>query len=142
MELGLRGREGSRRVEHTQRERTEKETARQSSQTPQSRSPSKLWLLENLAVQFSSVAQSCPTICDPMDCSTPALAVHPNSRSLLKLMSIGTVMPSSHLILCRPLLLPPSSFPTLGSFPVSQFFASCGQSTGVSASASVLPMNT
>ena len=61
--------------------------------------------------------------------------------SLLKLMSIELVMPSSHLILCRPLLLPPSIFPATGSFPVSQFFASGGQSNVVSASASVLPIN-
>ena len=53
-----------------------------------------------------------------------------------------SVMPSYHLILCRPLLLLPSIFPSIGSFPVSQFFASGGQSIGVSALASVLPMNT
>ena len=51
-----------------------------------------------------------------------------SSRSLLKLMSIKSVMPSNHLILCRPLHLLPSVFPT-GSFPVSQFFASGGQSS-------------
>ena len=62
--------------------------------------------------------------------------------SLLKLMSIESVMPSSHLILCRPLLLLPSIFQASGSFPMSQLFASGGQSTGVSASPSVLPMNT
>ena len=62
-----------------------------------------------------------------------------NSWSLLKLMSIESVMPSNHLILCHPLLLP--SFPSSGSFPISQFFASGGQIIGVSASASVLPMN-
>ena len=45
-----------------------------------------------------------------------------NSRSLLKLMSIESVMPSNHLILCHPLLLPPSNFPALGSFPMSQLF--------------------
>ena len=55
--------------------------------------------------QFSSVAQSCSTLCDPMDCSTPSFLVLTNSRSLLKLMSIESVMPSNHLILCRPLLL-------------------------------------
>ena len=49
-----------------------------------------------------------------------------NSRSLLKLMSIQSVMPSNHLILCRPLLLPPSIFPALGSLPMSQLFASGG----------------
>ena len=51
-------------------------------------------------------------------------------------------MPSNHLILCRPLLLLPSIFPSIRVFPVSQLFASGGQSVGVSASTSVLPMNT
>ena len=64
-----------------------------------------------------------------------------NSRSLLKLMSIESVMPSNHLILSRLLLLLPSSFPASRSFPVSHFFASGGQRMEVSASASVLPMN-
>ena len=63
-----------------------------------------------------------------------------NSRSLLKLMSIKSVMPSNHLLLCHPLLLLPS-FPASGSFQMSQFFTSGGQSIRVSASASVLPMN-
>ena len=62
-----------------------------------------------------------------------------NSWSLLKLISIESVMPSNHLILCHPLLL--SIFPASGSFGVSQFFTSGGQSTGVSASVSVLPKN-
>ena len=57
--------------------------------------------------QSSSVAQSCPTPCDPGDRSTPGLPVHiANSCSLLKLMSTESVMPSNHLILCRPLLSP------------------------------------
>ena len=64
-----------------------------------------------------------------------------NSWSLLKLMSIESMMPSNHLILCRPLLLLLQSFPAWGSFLMSQFFASGGQSFGVSASTSVLPMN-
>ena len=64
-----------------------------------------------------------------------------NSWSLLKLMSIESVMPSSHLILYRPFLLLPSIFPASGSFPMSQFFTSGGQSIEASASASVLPMN-
>ena len=58
-------------------------------------------------VQFSAVAQSCLTLCDPMNRSTPGLPVYHNSRSSLKLTSIESVMPSSHLILCRPLLLLP-----------------------------------
>ena len=65
-----------------------------------------------------------------------------SSWSLLKFMSIELVMPSNCLIFCHPLLLPPSIFPASGSFPVSQFFASGGQSIGDSDSASVLPMNT
>ena len=64
-----------------------------------------------------------------------------NSRSLLKLMSIESVMPSNHLILCCPLLLLPSVFPSIRIFPVGQLFASGGQSMGASTSASVLPMN-
>ena len=63
------------------------------------------------------------------------------SQSLLKLMSIESVMPSNHLILCRPLLLLPSIFPSIKVFPMSQLFASGGQSIGPSASTSVLPMN-
>ena len=65
-----------------------------------------------------------------------------NSQSLLKLMSIESVMPSSHLILCFPFSSCPQSLQASGSFPMSQLFAWGGQSTGVSASASVLPVNT
>ena len=67
-------------------------------------------------VQFSSVAQSCPTLCDPMNRSTPGLPVHHQLRSLLKLMSIQSVMPSSHLILCHPLLLLPPIPPSIRVF--------------------------
>ena len=65
------------------------------------------------------------------------------SWSLLKLMSIKSMMPSNHLILYSPLLLLPclQSFPTSGSFPLSQLFVSTSQSIGASALASVLPMN-
>ena len=62
-----------------------------------------------------------------------------NSQSSLGLTSIKPVMPSSHLILCRPLLLLPQSLPASGSFPMSQLFAWGGQSTRVSALASFLP---
>ena len=57
------------------------------------------------------VAQPCPTLCDPMDCSTPGFPVHHYLWSLLKLMSIKSVMPSNHLVLCHLLLLLPSIFP-------------------------------
>ena len=63
------------------------------------------------------------------------------SQSLLKLMTIESVMPSNHLVLCRPLLLLPSVFPSIRSFLGCQLFPSGGQSIGVSASLSVLPMN-
>ena len=77
---------------------------------------------------------------------TPSTAAHraclsiTNFQSFLKLMPIESVMPSNHLILCCPLLLLPS-IPVSGSFPMSQFFTSGRQSIGVSASASVFPVN-
>ena len=78
---------------------------------------------------------------------TPLISAHQaslsitNSWSLLKLKFIESVMPSSHLILCHPLLLLPQSLPESGSFPMCQLFASGGQSIGISASVSVLPKN-
>ena len=68
------------------------------------------------SVQFSSVAQSCPTLCDPMNCSTPGLPVHHQLPEFTQTQSIESVMPSSHLILCRPLLLLPSIFPSIRVF--------------------------
>ena len=64
--------------------------------------------------------QLCLTLCDPMDCSTPGFPVHHGacSQSLLRLMSIESVMPSNHLILCRPLLLLPSIFPSIRVFSI------------------------
>ena len=76
-------------------------------------------------------------------CATPWTAAHQdslsitNSQSLLKLKSMESLMPSNHLILSHPLLLGLHSFLVSGSFPMRQFFASGGQSTGVAASASV-----
>ena len=65
-------------------------------------------------VQFSSLAQSCPTLCDPMNCRTPGSIT--NSWDLLKHMSIESVMPSNHLILCHSLFLLPSIFPSIRVF--------------------------
>ena len=63
-------------------------------------------------IQFSSADQSCPTLCDPMDCRTPGLPVHHQLPEFTQTQSIESVMPSSNLIFCRPLLLlspiPPS----------------------------------
>ena len=66
--------------------------------------------------QFSSVAQSCPTLCDPWTAALQASLSITNSRSSLKLMSIKSVMPSSHLILCCPLLL-------FSTFPIIMVFS-------------------
>ena len=97
----------------------------------------------SLSVQFSSVAQSCLTLCDPMNCSTPGLPcpsptprVHPNSYPLSQWCHpaiSSSVVPFSSC---------PQSHPASESFPVSQLFAWGGQSTGVSALASFLPKNT
>ena len=65
---------------------------------------------------LSSVSQLCPTLCDPMDCSTPGFPIDHQLSGLLKLMSNKSVMPSNHLILCRPLLLLPSIFPSIRVF--------------------------
>ena len=92
-------------------------------------------------IQFSSVAQSCPTLVTPWTASCQASLSINNSRGLLKLMSTESVIHptiSSSVIPFSSYLQP---FPALGSFPMRWLFASGGQSTGVTASASVLPMN-
>ena len=76
----------------------------------------KQWNTTTHLFSFSLVAQSCPTPCNPMDCSMPGLPVHHHSRTLPKLMSTESLMPSNHLILCCPLLLPPSIFPSIRVF--------------------------
>ena len=69
------------------------------------------------SVQFNSVAQSCLSLCDPMDCSTPSLLVHHQLPEFTQTqVSIELVIPSNHLILCRPLLLLPSVFPSIKVF--------------------------
>ena len=70
----------------------------------------------SISVQFSSVSQSCLTLCNPMGCSTPGFPVHHQLPEMLKLMSIKSVMPSNHFILCHPLLLLPSVFPSIRVF--------------------------
>ena len=90
----------------------------------------------------SSVAQSCPIFATPWSTAHQASLSITNSWSSLRLMSIESVMPSSHLILCRPFSSYPQSLPASESFPMSQLFASGGQSTGVSALVSFLPKNT
>ena len=91
--------------------------------------------------QFSSFAQSCLTLCNPMDCSMPHFPVH---HQLLKLAQTHVHQVSDAIQPSHP--QPPfssclQSFPTSGSCPMSQFIVSGGQSIRMSASASVLPMN-
>ena len=69
-----------------------------------------------VSVQFSSAAQSCPILCDPMNCCSQASLSITNFQSLLRPMSIGSVMPPSHLILCHPLLLMPPIPPSIKVF--------------------------
>ena len=70
-----------------------------------------------LRIQFSSVTQSCRTLCDPMNYSTPGLPVHHQLlESTQTHVSIESVMRSNHLILCHPLLLLPSIFPSIRVF--------------------------
>ena len=95
----------------------------------------------SMSVQFSSVTQSCLTLCDPMDCSMPGFCPSPTPRACSNSCPLSwwchptisySVIPVSFL----------QVFPASRSFPMSQFLASGGQNIGVSDSASVLPMNT
>ena len=93
------------------------------------------------SVAFRSVSQSCSTFCDPMDCSTPGFPVHPQlpKPTQTHVHRVGDAIQPSFSVI--PLSSRLQSFPASGSFPVSQFFTSGGQSIGVLTSASVLPMN-
>ena len=64
----------------------------------------------------SSVAQSCPILCNPMDCGTPGFPVHHQLPRILKVLAIRLVMPSNHLLFCHSLLLLPSVFPSISLF--------------------------
>jgi len=92
---------------------------------------------------FSSVTQSCPTLCDPMNCSMPGLPVHHQLPEFTQthVHQVGDAIQPSHP-LSSPSPPAPQSLPASESFPMSQLFAWGGQSTGVSALASVLPKNT
>ena len=93
-------------------------------------------------IQFISVAQSCLTVCDPMNHSTPGLPVHhqlPESTQTHVHRVSDAIQPSHPLL--SPFSSCPQSFPASGSFQMSQLSSSGGQSIGVSASTSVLPMN-
>ena len=89
--------------------------------------------LSVMYIQFSSVAKSCPTLCNLMDCNMPGFPVLHHLQEFTQTHAIESVMPN-HLILCHPLLLLPAVFPS------TRFFSSGGQSIGASSSAAVLPM--
>ena len=92
---------------------------------------------------FSSVAQSCPTLCDPMNRSTPGFPIHHQLPEFTQnhVHQLGDAIQPSHFSVV-PFSSCPQSLPASGSFPMSQLFAWGGQSTGISASTSVLPVNT
>ena len=92
--------------------------------------------------ELSSVTQSCPTLCDPMDRSMPGLPVYHQLPEFVQThvhQVSDAIQPSQSSVV--PFFFCPQSFPASGSFEVSQLFESGGQSIGASASASVLPVN-
>ena len=94
--------------------------------------------LDNISVQFSSVAQSCPTLCDPINCSTPGLPIHHQLPEFTQthIHRVSDAIQPSHPLSSPS---PPAPNPSQHqSFPMSQLFAWGGQSTGVSALASFL----
>ena len=94
------------------------------------------------SVQFSSV-QSCPTLCEPADCSTPCLPVHHQLPEFTQthVHRVGDAIQPFPRLSSPPPVSCPHSFPASGSFPRSQLFASGGQSIGVSASTSGLTVS-
>ena len=93
------------------------------------------------SVQFSSVTHQVQLFATPWTAAPQTSLSITNSQSLLIVMPIESVMPSNHLILCHPLLLLPSIFPSIRVFTNESILPSVGKSFGVSASGSVLPMN-
>ena len=91
--------------------------------------------------QVSLVTQLCPTLCNPMDCSMSGFPVHHQlpEPAPTHVLRVGDAIQPSHPVI--PLSSCLQSFPASGSFPMSQFFASGGQSPGASTLASVLPVN-
>ena len=97
-----------------------------------------IWGYSLESFHFSSVTQSCPTLCNPMNYSTPCLPVHHQLPESIQTHVHWVIMSSSVV----PSSSCPQSFPASGSFQMSQLFTSGGQNIGVSGLTSVLPMNT
>ena len=97
--------------------------------------------ISSVIQSFSSVPQSCPTLCNPIDCSTPGFPVHHQLPELTQIHvhPVNDEIQQSHPVI--PFSSHLQSFPPSGSFPMSQLFTSLGQGIGFSVSASVLPMN-
>ena len=95
-------------------------------------------------VQFSSATQSCPTLCDPMNRSTTGLPVYCQFPEHIQthVHWVGDAIQPSHPLLSPSPSSCPQSYLALGSFQMSQLFTSGGQTTRISALASVLPKNT
>ena len=74
------------------------------------------WIMHLILVQFSSVTQSCPTLCNPMNCNMPGLPVHHQLPESTQIHVSVSAMTSNHLILCHPLLLLSSIFPSIRVF--------------------------
>ena len=102
----------------------------------------RLFELSERCQSVSSVTQSCLTLCDPVNCSTPGLLVHHQllESTQTHVHCVGDAIQPSHPVV--PFSSCPQSFPASGCFQMSQLFASGGQSIGVSATKSVPPMNT
>ena len=92
-------------------------------------------------IWFTLVTQSCLTLYDPMDCSIPGLSVHPQLPELVNSCPLSRWCHPTISSSAVPFSSCPQSFPASGSFPMSQFFASRGQSISISVATSVLPMN-
>ena len=95
-------------------------------------------ILSSVLVQFP---KSCLSVCDPRDCSMLGLPVPHYLLGFAQVCVHWVADSTNHLILCCPLLLLPSIFPSIGSFPMNQLLASGGQSVGASVSGSGLPIN-
>ena len=126
---------------HVDKDSNEKESKKKSILVIEVKLGNYLLHKEQYSVMFSSVTQSCSTLCDPMDCSTPGLLIHHQLPVLTQthVHWVGDAIQPSHPVI--PFSFRLQAFPASRCFQMSQLFTSDGQSIGVSASTTVLPMN-